>query len=267
VALSRIRVTMTVVRLLAVALLLLMLPAATAAPATSLRVMSYNVNHGNRAVSRTMDAIDAEDPDVVLLQEIDRDWQDSLKERFAKAYPHQAFRLYARAAGGLAVLSRFPITDEEFIPTPPQGWFPAQRLVIDGPFGKVQMLNVHLRPCLDSGGWITGYQTTPPHRLAQVKAYHPRLKPGLSTVVAGDFNELPTGVAVEYLAKQGLVRVPTTGPTTWHHQRIVAGKPMSLLSMDIDHVLVDGSLVASDARVIDAGTSDHRPVVVTLTRK
>ncbi|MBA3464802.1 MAG: endonuclease/exonuclease/phosphatase family protein [Deltaproteobacteria bacterium] len=234
---------------------------------TALRVMSYNVNHANRDASGTMDAIVAEDPDVVLLQEIDRGWQDSLEKRFSKAYPHRAFRLYSRAAGGLAVLSRFPIIDEEFIPTPPQGWFPAQRLVVDGPFGKVQMLNVHLRPCLDSGGWITGYQTTPPHRLEQAKAYYPRLKSGLPTVVAGDFNELPTGVAVEYLAKRGLVRVPTVGPTTWHHQKIVAGKPLSLLSMDIDHVLVDSSLVASDAKVVDAGASDHRPVVVTLAKK
>ena len=29
-------------------------------------------------------------------------------------------------------------------------------------------------------------------------------------------------------------------------------------------VMVDGSLTASDAHVIDAGGSDHRPVVVTL---
>ena len=258
---------MSPVRLLALLLLMLTAVPAPAAPAASLRVMSYNVNHANRDVAGTMDAIVAEDPDVVLLQEIDREWQESLEKRFAKAYPHQAFRVYSRAAGGLAVLSRFPISDEEFIPTPPQGWFPAQRLVVDGPFGKVQMLNVHLRPCLDSGGWITGYQTTPPHRLEQAKAYYPRLKSGLPTVVAGDFNELPTGVAVEYLAKQGLVRVPTKGPTTWHHEKVVGGKRMSLLSMDIDHVLVDGSLVASDARVIDAGASDHRPVVVTLGKK
>ena len=257
---------MTDVRL---ALILLMLSSAvaTAAPASSMRVMSYNVNHANPDVDGTMDAIASADADVVLLQEIDREWQTALAKRFAKTYPHQAFRVTARAAGGLAVLSKHPIEGEELIPTPPEGWFPAQRLVIDGPFGKVQMLNVHLRPCLDSGGWITGYQTTPPHRLAQAKSYFPRLTAGMPTMIAGDFNELPTGLAVDFLGKQGLARVPTKGPTTWHHDKIVDGKPLALLSMDIDHVLVDGTLAASDAHVLDAGASDHRPVVVTLAKK
>jgi endonuclease/exonuclease/phosphatase (EEP) superfamily protein YafD len=241
--------------------------AAPAAPSKALRVMSYNLNYANPDASGTMDAIAAENADVVLLQEIDREWQDALAKRFAKQYPHQAFRLNSRSAGGLAVLSKHAIAAEELIPTPPEGWFPAQRLVIDGPFGKVQMLNVHLRPCLDSGGWITGYQTTPPHRLAQAKSYFPRLAPGMPTVIAGDFNELPTGLAVEFFAKQGLSRVPTQGPTTWHYDKLIKGKSVPMLSMDIDHILVDGALAASDAKVLDAGASDHRPVVVTITAK
>jgi len=258
---------MILVRLLALFLVMVSTAAATPAPAPSLRVMSYNVNHANRDVAGTLDAIAGADADVVLIQEVDSDWKDALAKRFAKVYPHRAFRITARAAGGLAVLSKHPISDEELLPTPPEGWFPAQRLVVDGPFGKVQMLNLHLRPNLDSGGWITGYQTTPPHRLAQAKSYFPRLAAGLPTIIAGDFNELPTGLAMEFFAKQGLARVPTKGPTTWHHQKIVGGKPMSLLSMDIDHILVDSTFAASDAVVLDAGASDHRPVVVTLHKK
>jgi endonuclease/exonuclease/phosphatase (EEP) superfamily protein YafD len=37
--------------------------------------------------------------------------------------------------------------------------------------------------------------------------------------------------------------------------------------MDIDHVMIDGRLTAGEARVLDAGTSDHRPVVVTISAK
>lgn len=252
------------------ALLIVMLTS-TAAPAaaepTALRVMSYNVNYANPDVAGSMDAIAAEDPDVVLLQEIDRDWQTALEKRFKKAYPHHVFRLHSRSPGGLGVLSKVPITDEELVPAPPDTWFPAQRLVVDGPFGKVQMLNVHLRPAIDRGSWIIGYQTTPPLRLKQAKAFHPKLAAGIPTIVAGDFNELPSGLAIEFLAKQGLTRVPTKGPTTWHHSKMIKGVRVSMLSMDIDHFLVDGSLVASDAKVIDAGASDHRPVVVTLGKK
>jgi endonuclease/exonuclease/phosphatase family metal-dependent hydrolase len=258
---------MTMVRSLALLFLMISSAPALAAPAASLRVMSYNLNYANPDVSGTMDAIVTEDSDVVLLQEVDRDWQDALEKRFKKTYPHQVFRLHSRGAGGLAVLSKLPITDEEVVPAPPDTWFPAQRLVVDGPFGKVQMLNVHLRPAIDRGSWIVGYQTTPPLRLKQAKAFHPKLAQGIPTIVAGDFNELPSGLAVEFLAKQGLVRVPTKGPTTWHYAKKIRGANVSMLSMDIDHVLVDDSFAASDARVIDAGASDHRPVVVTLAKK
>ena len=34
--------------------------------------------------------------------------------------------------------------------------------------------------------------------------------------------------------------------------------------MDIDHVMVDRTLDRRDGRVLDAGTSDHRPVVVSI---
>lgn len=241
-------------------------PSAHAAPA-ALRLMSYNVNYANPDVTGTLDAIAAADADVVLLQEIDRGWEDVLDKRFARAYPHRAFRLHARAAGGLAVLSKLPLAEEQLVPTPPEGWYPAQRVVVDGPFGKVQMLNVHLRPARDRNGWITGYQTTPRHRLAQAKAFFGKLTGGVSTLVAGDFNELPDGLAVAYLTLQGLARVQTAGPTTWHYAKVIRGRKLSMLSMDIDHVLVDDTLAASDAQVLDAGASDHRPVVVTLSKK
>ena len=36
------------------------------------------------------------------------------------------------------------------------------------------------------------------------------------------------------------------------------------LKLNIDHVMVDKNLTAKDGTVLDAGTSDHRPVVVTI---
>lgn len=254
---------MTVVRTLV--LLCAMSVVAAAEPAW--KVMSYNVNFANPDVVGTLDAIAAADPDVVLLQEIDRGWQDALAKRFAKTYPHQAFRLHRRGAGGLAVLSKTAISAEALVPSPPEGWFPAQRVVIAGPLGPVQMLNVHLRPAVDRGSWIRGFQTTPPHRLAQIKAFWPVLASELPTMVAGDFNEDTSGTAVQFVEGQGLARVSTDGPPTWRYERIADGKPFTLLAMNIDHVMLDSRLAAREARVLDAGASDHRPVVVTLTRK
>ena len=80
--------------------------------------------------------------------------------------------------------------------------------------------------------------------------------------MAGDFNEPPDGKAIAFLSNHGMTRVATKGPTTWHHERWMDGAKRSLLSLDIDHVMIDGHFVATDAKVLDAGTSDHRPVVV-----
>jgi endonuclease/exonuclease/phosphatase (EEP) superfamily protein YafD len=238
--------------------------ARAATPKRPLRLMTYNVNYGNPNLHASLDAIADEDADIVLLQEITNEWKDALARRFATQYPHRVFRVHARAAGGLAVLSKFPITAEEVLSPPRGGWFPAERLVVESSLGALQILNVHLRPCLDGGSWVRGYKTTPPIRRREIEAYWKRIAYNLPTVVAGDFNEEPTGRAVAYLAEHGMTRIATTGPTTWHYETSMSGRTMDLLRLDIDHVMIDGNLAARDARVLDAGTSDHRPVVVTI---
>jgi endonuclease/exonuclease/phosphatase (EEP) superfamily protein YafD len=239
--------------------------AARAEPPRSLRLLTYNLNYANPDLKASLAAIEAADADVVLLQEVSAEWQQALVERFAKRYSHRIFRLHRTGPGGLAVLSKLPIAKEELLPSP--SWFPADRLVIDAPFGSVQLLNVHLRPAIDGGSWIKGYVTTPPVRRREIESYWPKLARDLPTVIAGDFNEDATGGVLSFLAKRGLARVPTEGPKTWHYETTYRGKTSDVLAMDIDHVAIDRSLVARDGRVLDAGTSDHRPVVVTIAPK
>ena len=236
---------------------------------SALRLMTYNLNYANPDFGKTLDAIAAADADIVLLQEVSEHWRDALLGRFQAAYPHRAFRIHTRMAGGLAVLSKLPITREELW-APPSGtgaWFPAERIVVTAPFGALQLLNVHLRPALDRGSWIRGYMTTPDVRRREIEANWRSLDRETPTIVAGDFNEDPGGRAVRFLAQQGLARVAATGPKTWRYQSAGRGLPFDLLKMDIDHVMIDGRLAASEARVLDAGTSDHRPVVATIGRR
>ena len=228
------------------------------------RLLTYNVNYANPDVEASIRAIADADADVVLLQEITADWQRALVHRLEKQYPHRVFRLHSRAPGGLAVLSKLSIRDEELLASP--SWFPAERLVVASDAGDVQILNVHLRPAIDGGSWIKGFFTTPPVRLREVETYWPKLAHDLPTIVAGDFNEDTYGSALRFLEDHGLARVATTGPKTWHYQTSHGGKSSDVLAMDIDHVLIDKSFVAHDGKVLDAGTSDHRPVLVTLAK-
>jgi endonuclease/exonuclease/phosphatase (EEP) superfamily protein YafD len=239
-------------------------PAVRAASTDELRLMSYNLNFANPDRNGTLDAIAKADVDVVLLQEVTGDWKSALAKRFDKQYPHQKYRIHHRA-GGLAVMSKLPLEGEELWP-PPAGtgaWFPLGRVVVATGFGKLQILNVHLRPARDSQGWVTGYLTTPPLRRAEIEAHWKRVSLELPTIVAGDFNEEPDGKAIEFLIGKGMTRVPTTGPKSWRYVR----DDVEVLKLDIDHVMIDGKLTARDAHVIDAGASDHRPVVVTIAPK
>ena len=107
--------------------------------------------------------------------------------------------------------------------------------------------------------------TTPPFRRREIESYWQKLPRVVQTVIAGDFNEDATGSALAFLRKQSLSRVATTGPATWHYQVHSPSGTSDVLKMDIDHVMICDKLAASAAQVIDAGASDHRPVIVTLT--
>jgi endonuclease/exonuclease/phosphatase family metal-dependent hydrolase len=228
--------------------------------------MTYNVNYGNPDPKTALDAIAKADPDIVLLQEITSEWRALLEKRFKSTYAHRVF--HTGGAGGIAVLSKHAITKHDlWHPRGTGAYFPAQLVVVDSPLGALQLLNVHLRPAKDNGSWVRGFMTTPAVRRREIEAHHKRLDPALPTVIAGDFNEDPDGLAIDYLAAHGFSRVTTSGPRTWHYEQIVNGKPWDLLKMDIDHVVIDGNFVANDAHVMDAGTSDHRPVVVTIHPK
>jgi endonuclease/exonuclease/phosphatase family metal-dependent hydrolase len=226
--------------------------------------MTYNVDYANPEPASAIEAIAEADVDVVLLQEITAKWQHALTRRLSSNYPWSGFRLGHRPAGGMAVLSKLPIVEEEVLRTPHRGWFDAERILLAAPFGTLQILHVHLRPAFDSGGWITGFLSTPPLRREEIELYWRALAPGLPTIVAGDFNEDPCGLAIAFLDQQGLRRVETHGPRTWHYEVPVDGVPWDLLQMDIDHVMIDRALVAHEGRVIDAGRSDHRPVIADV---
>jgi endonuclease/exonuclease/phosphatase family metal-dependent hydrolase len=244
--------------------MVLSMPPSARAASRPLRVMTYNLNYHNPDPSSALDAIARADVDIVLLQEVTSEWKRALSNRFEKQYPHSIYRIHTRAAGGLAVLSKLPIQAEELFPSPERGWFPAERLVLETEFGALQILNVHLRPAIDGGSWIKGFMTTPPLRRREIESYWRKLVKDMPTIVAGDFNEDSTGTAISFLTKQGLSRVDTKGPTTWHYEVTSRGKTSDLLKMDIDHVMVDQRLSARDGTVLDEGASDHRPVIVTI---
>jgi endonuclease/exonuclease/phosphatase (EEP) superfamily protein YafD len=235
-------------------------PRAPVGPA--LRLLTYNVNYGIAGDDETIAAIREADADLILLQETNAAWEQALRASLSSQWPRMIFK-HRGGAGGLAVLSRLPILDVEFFAPVGEGWFPAARVVVDTPFGRVQALSVHLRPPVSDGGsFVSGAFTTPAVRFDEIQVFYGRLAPGYPTLIAGDFNEEEDGNAVKFLAAKGMVSALARyapGQPTWRWPT-----PVGTLHKQLDHVLYDARLDAISAEIRQRGRSDHLPVVAVF---
>ena len=96
---------------------------------------------------------------MVCLQETHSGWETYLTEKLRDLYSYRIFRHHINTsatrhdedgshAGGMAVLSRFPLKEVFYGQPPVQGsFFPLLVVSVELPSGDcVQLINVHLRP-------------------------------------------------------------------------------------------------------------------------
>ncbi len=224
-----------------------------------LKVMSYNVNFGLGGDPGALAIIRENDCHVVFLQETTPGWERAIRRDLGDLYPHMAFR-QGPGAGGLAVLSKYPAVESELIDPPPGGWFPAWRIVLETPLGRLQALNVHLRPKIsDSGSVVSGYFTTDAIREREIGEYARKLDPGLPTLIVGDFNENRDGDAVEFLARAGMRSA--LGEFSPYQRTWRWNTSVGQISSELDHMVYDPRLEPLDVWVVERGRSDHLPVV------
>jgi endonuclease/exonuclease/phosphatase (EEP) superfamily protein YafD len=231
----------------------------------AIRVMTYNVNFGIPGDAPTMTAIAASDPDVVFLQETTAEWEQALRSALGSRYPHVAFRHWS-GAGGLGLLSRFPVRSVALIRPHGEGFFPAWHLVLEAPapFGALQALVVHLRPPVSDGGsWVKGHFIAPGIHEREIELFAQALDDRLPTLVVGDFNEEADGKAIAFLARLNMrTALPEFAPgrRTWRW-------PTSVWTLErqLDHIVYDRRLEPLAVHVVDAGRSDHFPVVGLFT--
>lgn len=245
--------------------------AASAAPETELRIVSYNIRHGVGLdgvldLERTAAVLAALAPDVVLLQEVDERCRRSgsvdqaawLGERLGMEHRFAPFMDYDGGRYGLATLARAPIDASRTIPLPPGRQEPraALEVTLTSAGRAVRIVNAHLDWLDDS-----------PERLAQAEALRDALAPLRSgpLVVGGDLNDTPESAALAALlsAEDGaLARALSAGEGEG------ATFPADAPRVTIDHLLYGPSRAwhASGLSVVDERVaSDHRPIALVLT--
>jgi len=208
----------------------------------------------------TVEAIGAAGADIVALQEVSDAWADVIVERYADTYEYMMF--YPNGASGLGVLSHFPLEDAGFHEGP-NGWHPAWHVWVHTPAGPLQLLNVHLRAVFDgTGGVVRSFFNVDEDHRDEITLYEQNCDAALPTVILGDFNEDPSGAAVrtlEALGFRNLLPLFRPGQTTWSMRSV--GDQMA---ETVDHILIDDRSLPLNAFVVDAGASDHIPVVAHL---
>ncbi len=193
--------------------------------------------------------LDAEQPDIVFLQEIGKGWAATLNTW--EDYPHRHI-VPRYDYFGIAVLSRLPLETVETVASPPRG-FPT--LVVTTNVGKntVTLVSTHPMPPMN-----TANHKARNEQLASVAELVNEFD--VPKVLIGDLNTTMWGKNYQRLA----------GSTGLENVRkgfgVLPSWPMFLpfAMIPIDHCLVSSELRASDVRLGPDIGSDHRPLIATL---
>lgn len=224
----------------------------------SLKVVCWNIHHGRGTdgkldLSRIAVVLRAQEADVVVLQEVDRNCNRSGKKdqatllaqalgmtaAFGEAMP------YDGGSYGQAILSRHPIESMR-VTRLSEREEPRIALLakILHPTGPLTVVGTHL-DYKDTAG-----------RLAEGKLLVSTLEETTGpVVVAGDFNDVPGSPVIALFTEpwSRIEGLPDSFP---------AGKPRKV----IDHLFWKGFTAPVTGAVVDeAVASDHRPITATLT--
>ena len=99
----------------------------------------------------------------------------------------------------------------------------------------------------------------------EIERFYAGLKQGVPTIIAGDFNEGDGGSAIEWLEERGLTNALPEfdrGTNTWHWYL-----GWITLRKRLDHILYSPELHCHSASVLQAGASDHLPLVAVFSLK
>lgn len=242
-------------------------PSAPRAGAFHFTIATYNLNNDDGANPWTLDAIRSTGADIVCLQEVTELWRLAIEARYGAQYAYRAFKVdEGGGAGGLGILSRYPIRDGGWHPGP-HGWHPAWHHLVDTPNGTFKILNAHLRMATGQhGNAVQSYLRAGADHEFEIDLFLRQNADAVPALVVGDFNEGPNGAAIRYLERTGFRNaLPLYHPEepTWRYRHW----PLFQFPQELDHILFDGSFAPLDAWVVDGGASDHLAVVAHFEAK
>jgi endonuclease/exonuclease/phosphatase family metal-dependent hydrolase len=232
-----------------------------------MRILTYNIHKGiggrdrRYSLERIIDVIEAENPDLICLQEVDRHVRRSGRhdqpQRLAEAF-HPAGMLYQlnvkikEGGYGNLLLTRWPIEAKHQVSLrhswkKPRG---AQMAVVATPEGPLHLVNWHLGLADYERQWQVEHLLT--HHLFREAAHLP-------TVIVGDTNDWRETLARGPFIRHGFAQIT-------HPRSRFRTFPAYLAVSALDKAFVRGPVHVRRAHVVRTAlartASDHLPLVV-----
>ncbi|MDM8528500.1 endonuclease/exonuclease/phosphatase family protein [Anaerolineales bacterium HSG24] len=261
-----------------------------------LKVMSYNVLYTNQDIARIVAMIRAEQPDIILLQEVVKPMIPAFNEELGTLYPDQAAHVIYEPAISQAVVSRYPLTavDSDW-----QGRI--QKVQVDTPTRLIQVWNIHPTTAIRQYKWQRQQQD-----LARISQEVAEFDGPL--ILGGDFNTTPQSDNYRLISpylhnshEQVGWRLgfsyPAEGYSLPNHTlawqwKLLTQRPIRKLFkwiglnrqpigrdykyipisfgtlVRIDHIFYSDHFIATKATILtDGGGSDHLPIMAELQFK
>lgn len=232
-----------------------------------MRLLSYNIHKGIGGrdrlyrIERIEEVIESENPDLICLQEVDRNVKrsrhDDQPKRLAEAFHASAWlyqlNVHLKAGGyGNLLLSRWPFRESHQVSLRHKGKKPrgAQFAVVETPEGPLHLAHCHLGLAESERHWQVGHLLGHPLFRGSVD---------LPTLVVGDFNDWRNTLAKGAFVRQGFHQV--TSPRSRFRSF-----PAYLPTLSLDKAFTRGSVEVRHARIVHNPmarvASDHLPLLI-----
>lgn len=221
-----------------------------------IKVMSYNIWGNNKERETIAGVIQQQQPDLLLIQELDTDFVDAFLRDVEESYSDEKIYFTYEPVMRQGIVSRYPLT-------PLEGSYAqgrAQKAIIHSPAGDFEVWNVHLiQPVV----WSRHYREMT--RLAKAVAAEDG-----PLVVGGDFN---TTDQTQVYKKIDRHLNNAHWDSGWGFgfsfpadRSNIKGVPVPTAVVRIDHIFYSDHFTAYNARTLsESGGSDHFPVITDLT--
>lgn len=240
-------------------------------PGPTLKVMTYNLLGHHNFAEPILANIRAENPDLVLLQELNPQLAAAIQDDLMAAYPYQFMDPHEGVAG-MGVISRYPISPSGEDLTGEWSYGP-QILDLEWQGEVIKVINFHMVPTTSADADVVA--RTFQIRKAQAQSLIEFAGQTGPLIAGGDANATPLSEVHRMLTKDlvdawqvggfGLGHTFPGSDIPGSSRPHIAARPVPMWLARIDYVFHSAHWETVRARVARFdGVSDHRGVVVEL---